>query len=90
VELKDFTGTGEPQSGYVASIVNQNGRLYQQILTGRELQDPLIIVALGDDAEIVQVTSNTVLNRGIRGQDAEDKITEYITMIEDFEANSLA
>jgi hypothetical protein len=89
VELKDFTGIGEPQSDYVASIVNQSGHLYQQILTGRELQDPLIIVALGDDAEIVQAISNTVHNRGIRGQEAEDKISEYITMIEDFEANCI-
>ncbi|MDD4448827.1 MAG: hypothetical protein PHN61_14285 [Methanothrix sp.] len=89
VELKDFTGTGEPQSDYVASIVNQSGHLYQQILAGRELQDPLIIVVLGDDAEIIQAITNTVLNRGIRGQEAEDRITEYISMVEDFEANCI-
>jgi hypothetical protein len=89
VELKDFTGTGEPQSDYVSSIVNQSGHLYQQILAGRELQDPLIIVVLGDDAEIVQAITNTVLNRGIRGQEAEDRITEYISMVEDFEANCI-
>jgi hypothetical protein len=41
VELKDFTGAGESQSDYVASIVNQSGHLYQKVLTGRELQDPL-------------------------------------------------
>lgn len=89
VELKDFTWAGESQSDYVASIVNQSGRLYQQILTVRELQDPLIIVVLGDDAEIVQAISNTILNKGIRGQEAEDKITEYISMVEDFEANCI-
>jgi hypothetical protein len=32
IELKDFTGAGESQSDYVASIVNQSGHLYQQVL----------------------------------------------------------
>ncbi|MCK9566304.1 MAG: hypothetical protein M0Q43_09670, partial [Methanothrix sp.] len=32
---------------------------------------------------------NIVLNRGIKGQEAEDKITEYISMVEDFEANCI-
>ncbi len=89
IELKDFTGAGESQSDYVSSIVNQSGHLYQQVLAGRELQDPLIIVVLGDDAEIVQAVTNIVLNRGIKGQDAEDKINEYIFMVEDFEANCI-
>jgi hypothetical protein len=89
VELKDFTRIGEPQSDYVASIVNQSGHLYQQILAGRELQDPLIIIVLGDDAEIVPAITNMVLNRGIKGQEAEEKITEYISMLEDFEANCI-
>ena len=89
VELKDFTRVGEPQSDYVASIVNQSGHLYQQTLVGRELQVPLIIVVLGDDAEIIQAITNIVLNRGIRGQEAEDKISEYISMVEDFEANCI-
>ncbi len=89
VELKDFTGAGEPQSDYVASIVNQSGHLYQQVLSGRELGDPLIIVVLGDDAEIVQAITKIVVNRGIKGQEAEDKITEYISMVEDFEANCI-
>ncbi len=89
VELKDFTGSGEPQSDYVASIVNQSGHLYQQLLAGRELQDPLIIVVLGEDAEIIQAITNIVINRGIKGQEAEDKITAYISMVEDFEANCI-
>jgi hypothetical protein len=89
VELKDFTGAGEPQSDYVASIVNQSGHLYQQVLSGRELQDPLIIVVLGDDADIIQAITNIVINRGIKGQEAEDKITEYISIVEDFEANCI-
>jgi len=89
VELKDFTRVGEPQSDYVASIVNQSGHLYQQTLVGRELQVPLIIVVLGDDAEIIQAITNIVLNRGIRGQEAEDKISDYISMVEDFEANCI-
>ncbi len=89
VELKDFTGVGETQSDYVASIFNQSGHLYQQVLAGRELQDPLIIVVLGDDVEIIQAVTNIVLNRGIKGQEAEDRITEYISMVEDFEANCI-
>lgn len=89
VELKDFTGVGEPKSDYLASIVNKNGHLYQQILAGRELQEPLIIVVLGDDANVVQAITNIVLNRGIRGQEAEVKIIEYIAMVEDFEANCI-
>jgi hypothetical protein len=89
VELKDFTGAGESQSDYISSIINQGGHLYQQILAGRELQDPLIIVVLGDDMEIISAITNIVLNRGIKGQEAEDRITEYISMVEDFEANCI-
>ena len=89
VELKDFTGAGGPQSDYVASIVNQSGHLYQQILAGRELGDPLIIVVPGDDANVVQAITSIVYNRGIRGQEAEEKITEYISMVEEFEANCI-
>ena len=89
VELKDFTRIGEPQSDYVASIVNQSGHLYRQILAGRELQDPLIIIVLGDDDNVVQAVNNIVYNRGIRGQEAEEKISEYICMLEDFEANCI-
>jgi hypothetical protein len=89
VELKDFTGAGVPQSDYVASIINPSGHLYQQILAGRELQDPLIIVVLGDDAKVVQAITNIVYNRGIKGQEAEDKIIDYIYMVEDFEANCI-
>jgi hypothetical protein len=48
-----------------------------------------LTIVLGDDAEIVQAITNIVLNRGIRGQEAEDKITEYISMLEDFEANCI-
>jgi hypothetical protein len=47
------------------------------------------IIVLGGDAEIVQAITNIVLNRGLRGQEAEDKITEYISMVEDFEANCI-
>ena len=50
VELKDFTG--DCHSDYVASIINPQGRLYQQVLIGRELQDPLIIIVLGADPEV--------------------------------------
>ncbi len=85
VELKDFTD--DHQSDYVASILNPEGRLYQQVLTGRELQDPLIIVVLGGDAEVASAIARAVSLRGFRGQEAEDKIIEYTHMIESFEAN---
>lgn len=85
VELKDFTG--DRQSDYVASIINQEGRLYQQVLTGREHQDPLIIVILGGDVEVSSSIAKTVFSRGFQGQEAEDKIIEYTQMVEDFEAN---
>jgi hypothetical protein len=84
-ELKDFTG--DCQSDYVASIINSQGHLYQQVLTGRELQDPLIILVLGSDADVSQAIARTVYSRGFLGQKAEDKITEYIHMVEHFEAN---
>lgn len=89
VERKDFTGTGGSQSDYVASIVNQSSHLYRQVLAGRELQDPLIIVVLGDDGDIIQAINKIVINRGINGQKAEDRIIEYISMVEDFEANCI-
>jgi hypothetical protein len=89
VELKDFTGGIESHSDYVASIVNQSCHLYRQILRGRELQDPLIIVILGGDAEVVQAATNIVLNRGLRGQEAENRISEYLSMVQDFEATCI-
>jgi len=85
VELKDFTG--DCHSDYVASIINQQGRLYQQVLIGRELQDPLIIIVLGADPEVSQAIARTVYSRGFLGQKAEDKIIEYTNMVEHFEAN---
>ena len=90
VELKDFTGDYDLQSDYVASIVNTNGHLYQQILEGRELQDPIIIVVLGDDADVAQAITRIVLLRGLKGQDVVDKIAEYTSMVENFEANCIA
>jgi hypothetical protein len=85
VELKDFTG--DCQSDYVASIINQEGRLYQQVLAGRERQDPLIIVVLGGDLEVASAIAKMVFSRGFQGQEAEDKIIEYTQMVESFEAN---
>ncbi len=84
VELKDFTG--DHHSDYVTSIINQEGHLYQQVLRGRELQDPLIIVVLGGDAEVASAIFRMVFSRGFQGQEAEDKIIEYTSMVEDFEA----
>ena len=85
IELKDFTG--DHQSDYVASIINPEGRLYQQVLTGRELQDPLIIIVLGGDSDVASAVASAVSSRGFRGLEAADKIIEYTDMIEGFEAN---
>lgn len=85
IELKDFTG--DCQCDYVSSIINPEGRLYRQVLTGREIQDPLIIAVLGGDAEVASAIAKTVFSRGFQGQEAEDKIMEYTQMVEDFEAN---
>lgn len=85
IELKDITG--DNYSDYVASITNQEGHLYQQVLRGRELQNPLIIVVLGGDAEVASAIFRTVFSRGFQGQEVEDKIIEYTSMVEDFEAN---
>ncbi len=85
VELKDFTG--DHQRDYVASIINSEGRLYQQVLIGRELQDPLIIIVLGGDADVASAIAKTVSSRGFRGLEAADKIIEYTDMVERFEAN---
>lgn len=84
IEHKDFTG--DHQSDYLVSIINQEGHLYQQVLTGRELRDPLIIVVLGGDTEVSSSIARTVFSRGLQGQEAEDKIIEYASMVEDFEA----
>lgn len=90
VELKDFTGDGRHQSDYVASIVSPNGHLYRQILAARELQDPLIIVVLGDDTDVFQAIARMVLHRGFRGLVVEDRIAEYAAMVEEFEASCIA
>lgn len=89
VEVKDFTGTGEPQSDYVASIVNRTGHLYRQVLAGREGQGPLAVMVPGDDDRVIQAICNLVYNRGIRGQEAEVKIAEYTSMVHQFEAECI-
>ncbi|MFB3766588.1 MAG: hypothetical protein ACE14P_15270 [Methanotrichaceae archaeon] len=78
IELKDFTG--DHQSDYVASIINPEGRLYQQVLAGRELQDPLIIIVLGGDSDVAPAIAKTVSGRGFRGLEAADKIIGYTDM----------
>jgi hypothetical protein len=85
VELKDFSRDG--QSDYVNSIINSEGRLYHQVLTARETEDPLIIVVLGGDTEVASAIDSSVFARGFLGAAAEDKITEYTHMVEIFEAN---
>ncbi len=85
VELKDFSSEG--QSDYVNSIINSEGRLYNQVLTARETKDPFVIVVLGEDTEVASAIARNVFSRGFRGLDAEDKIIEYTHMVEVFEAN---
>lgn len=85
VELKDFSFDG--QSDYVASIINSEGRLYQQVLKAREIGDPFIITVLGGDDEVAWAIARSVAAMGFRGQEAEDKIVEYTHMLEIFEAN---
>jgi hypothetical protein len=85
VELKDFSSDG--QSDYVNSIINSEGRLYHQVLTARETEDPFVIVVLGEDTEVASAIARNVLSRGFRGLEAEDKIIEYTHMVEVFEAN---
>ena len=89
VEVKDFTGTDEPQSDYVASIVNRTGHLYRQILAGREGQEPLAVMVPGDDARVIRAICNLVYNRGIRGREAEETIQEYTEMVHQFEAKCI-
>ena len=85
VELKDFSSDG--QSDYVNSIINSEGRLYHQVLTAREIEDPFIIAVLGGDTEVASAIEQSVFSRGFVGQEAEDKIIEYTHMVEVFEAN---
>lgn len=87
VELKDFSSDG--QSDYVASIINHEGRLYNQVLLAGELGDPFIIAVLGGDAEVASAIARSVAAMGFRGQEAEDKIMEYTHMLEIFEANCI-
>lgn len=85
VELKDFSSDG--QSDYVASIIDSEGRLYHQVLTARETEDPFVIVVLGEDTEVASAIARNVFSRGFLGAEAEDKIIEYNHMVEAFEAN---
>lgn len=88
VELKDFSFDG--QSDYVASVINNSeGRLYQQVLLARELEDPFIIVVLGEDSDVASAIARSVAAMGFRSQEAEDRIIEYTHMLEIFEANCL-
>ena len=82
VELKDFTG--DHQSDFLASL---EGHLYEQILTARELGDPVAIVVLGGDPEFAQAAAKSAFSRGFRGKAAVDKIFEYSSMADGFEAN---
>lgn len=85
IELKDFSSDG--QSDYVNSIINSEGRLYHQVLTARETEDPLVILVLGGDTQVASAIERSVFSRGFLGAEAEDKIIEYTHRVEVFEAN---
>ncbi|HSD57226.1 MAG TPA: helix-hairpin-helix domain-containing protein [Methanotrichaceae archaeon] len=73
---------------YVSSVLA--GRLYNQILAMRELQQPGIVVILGCDEEIRSAVEANVLKNSMTDEDKERMITLFINLLMDFEANSYA
>ncbi len=86
VELKDFSE--DAGSDYLASILN--GHLWEQVLSARELQQPLAVVVLGDDND-VGAAIRKAASRATAGHGVDlDKLMEYYRMVEGFEANCIA
>lgn len=73
---------------YVSSVLA--GRLYNQILTMRELQHPGIVVVLGCDEEIRSAIEANVSKNSMSDEDKERMITLFCNLLIDFEANSYA
>lgn len=86
VELKDFSE--DANSDYLSSILS--GHLYEQILTARERQEPVVVVVLGDDNDVGAAIQKAA-SRATRGNRVDpDKLMEYYRMVEGFEANCIA
>ncbi len=73
---------------YVSSVLS--GRLYNQILAIRELQQPGIVVVLGCDDEIRSAVEANVSKNSMTDEDKGRMITLFINLLMDFEANSYA
>jgi hypothetical protein len=64
---------------YVSSVLA--GRLYNQILAMRELQQPGIVVILGCDGEIRSAIEANVSKNSMTGEDKERMITLFISFL---------
>ncbi len=73
---------------YVSSVLA--GRLYSQILSMRELQQPGIVVVLGSDEEIRSAIEANFLKNVLEEEDKGRMMTLFINLLMDFEANSYA
>ena len=87
IEIKDFTG--DDNSDYLSSILS--GHLWEQVLAARELQEPLVIAVLGDDADISSAIRKAAGHgeNGNHGGFDFDKFTAYANMVDGFEANCI-
>lgn len=84
VELKDFSE--DLGSDYLSSILN--GHLWEQVLSARELGQPLAVVVLGDDNDVGAAIRRAASRQ--HGRMDPDKLMEYFRMVEGFEANCIA
>ena len=86
VELKDFSE--DAGSDYLSSILN--GHLWEQIVTARERQEPVVVVVLGDDNDVGAAIRKAASHATGGRQVNPDKLMEYYRMVEGFEANCIA
>lgn len=86
VEIKDFTGEGN--SDYLSSILS--GHLWGQMLAARELQEPVVVVVLGDDNDVGAAIRKAASHATAGHRVDPKKLMEYFRMVEAFEANAIA
>jgi hypothetical protein len=86
VELKDFTGEGN--SDYLSSILS--GHLWEQCLAARELQEPVVVVVLGDDNDVGAAIRKAASHATAGHRVDPKKLMEYYRIVEGFEANAIA
>ena len=84
IELKDFSE--DLGSDYLSSILN--GHLWEQVLSARELGQPLVVVVLGDDNDVGAAIRKAASRQ--HGRMDPEKLMEYFRMVEGFEANCIA